>query len=163
MSQESLDCGQQFVKCRHSESSKMQDVDLVPGCGGIVWWVSGLGLAKCVGSDFWDILMSFIFHDPVWDEFAYISILFRTFPNFRYSYQISLSIYITDIYTCIYLHITIYQLYDFLSQKNMFSKHGSFQEEPIASGSVGQVHRARLRAEHALDGPGSGWKMLEIS
>lgn len=29
-----------------------------------------------------------------------------------------------------------------------------FQEEPIASGSVGQVHRARLRAEHALDGPG---------
>ncbi|CAE7252314.1 unnamed protein product [Symbiodinium sp. CCMP2456] len=29
-----------------------------------------------------------------------------------------------------------------------------FQEEPVASGSVGQVHRARLRAEHALDGPG---------
>ena len=28
------------------------------------------------------------------------------------------------------------------------------QEEPVASGSVGQVHRARLRAEHALDGPG---------
>ena len=24
----------------------------------------------------------------------------------------------------------------------------------MASGSVGQVHRARLRAEHALDGPG---------
>lgn len=29
-----------------------------------------------------------------------------------------------------------------------------FQEEPVASGSVGQVHRARLRPEHALDGPG---------
>ena len=29
-----------------------------------------------------------------------------------------------------------------------------FQEEPVASGSVGQVHKARLRAEHALDGPG---------
>lgn len=29
-----------------------------------------------------------------------------------------------------------------------------FQEEPVASGSVGQVHRARLRPDHALDGPG---------
>ena len=93
----------------------------------------------------------------------------RTYQSFSGHSQIlgihikSLYIYITDIYTCIYLRITIYQLYDFLSQKNMFSKHGSFQEEPIASGSVGQVHRARLRAEHALDGPGSGWKMLEIS
>eukprot|EP00930_Biecheleria_cincta_P097859 TRINITY_DN89547_c0_g1_i1.p1 TRINITY_DN89547_c0_g1~~TRINITY_DN89547_c0_g1_i1.p1 ORF type:complete len:576 (+),score=109.64 TRINITY_DN89547_c0_g1_i1:62-1789(+) len=29
-----------------------------------------------------------------------------------------------------------------------------FREEPVASGSVGQVHRARLRPEHALDGPG---------
>ena len=33
------------------------------------------------------------------------------------------------------------------------------QEEPVASGSVGQVHRARLRAEHALDGPGSPSQM----
>lgn len=29
-----------------------------------------------------------------------------------------------------------------------------FEEEPVASGSVGQVHRARLRPEFALDGPG---------
>lgn len=29
-----------------------------------------------------------------------------------------------------------------------------FEEEPVASGSVGQVHKARLRPEHALDGPG---------
>ena len=43
------------------------------------------------------------------------------------------------------------------------------QEEPVASGSVGQVHRARLRAEHALDGPGAalhmddGWNIVETS
>mmetsp|Transcript_148644 Transcript_148644/g.477270 ORF Transcript_148644/g.477270 Transcript_148644/m.477270 type:complete len:622 (+) Transcript_148644:64-1929(+) len=30
----------------------------------------------------------------------------------------------------------------------------SFEDEPVASGSVGQVHRARLRPEFALDGPG---------
>jgi aarF domain-containing kinase len=30
----------------------------------------------------------------------------------------------------------------------------NFEDAPIASGSVGQVHRARLRAEFALDGPG---------
>jgi len=30
----------------------------------------------------------------------------------------------------------------------------AFGDEPIASGSVGQVHRARLRPEFALDGPG---------
>ncbi|CAE8591345.1 unnamed protein product [Polarella glacialis] len=29
-----------------------------------------------------------------------------------------------------------------------------FEVEPVASGSVGQVHRAKLRAEYALDGPG---------
>lgn len=29
-----------------------------------------------------------------------------------------------------------------------------FAEEPVASGSVGQVHRARMRPEFALDGPG---------
>lgn len=29
-----------------------------------------------------------------------------------------------------------------------------FQDKPVASGSVGQVHRARLRPECALDGPG---------
>jgi len=29
-----------------------------------------------------------------------------------------------------------------------------FEEQPVASGSVGQVHRARLRPEFALDGPG---------
>eukprot|EP00928_Gymnodinium_smaydae_P081441 TRINITY_DN64968_c0_g1_i1.p1 TRINITY_DN64968_c0_g1~~TRINITY_DN64968_c0_g1_i1.p1 ORF type:complete len:599 (+),score=132.25 TRINITY_DN64968_c0_g1_i1:78-1799(+) len=29
-----------------------------------------------------------------------------------------------------------------------------FDDEPVASGSVGQVHRARLRADRALDGPG---------
>jgi len=29
-----------------------------------------------------------------------------------------------------------------------------FEDVPVASGSVGQVHRARLRPEYALDGPG---------
>jgi len=29
-----------------------------------------------------------------------------------------------------------------------------FEDEPVASGSVGQVHRAQLRPEFALDGPG---------
>lgn len=37
-----------------------------------------------------------------------------------------------------------------------------FQEEPIASGSVGQVHRARLRAEHALDGPGGNLRDVAV-
>eukprot|EP00931_Biecheleriopsis_adriatica_P103981 TRINITY_DN78749_c0_g1_i1.p1 TRINITY_DN78749_c0_g1~~TRINITY_DN78749_c0_g1_i1.p1 ORF type:complete len:599 (+),score=119.63 TRINITY_DN78749_c0_g1_i1:48-1799(+) len=37
-----------------------------------------------------------------------------------------------------------------------------FQEEPIASGSVGQVHRARLRPEHALDGPGGRLRNVAV-
>ncbi|CAJ1379197.1 unnamed protein product [Effrenium voratum] len=37
-----------------------------------------------------------------------------------------------------------------------------FQEEPVASGSVGQVHRARLRAEHALDGPGGQLREVAV-
>jgi len=37
-----------------------------------------------------------------------------------------------------------------------------FQEEPVASGSVGQVHRARLRAEHALDGPGGNLRDVAV-
>eukprot|EP00930_Biecheleria_cincta_P072623 TRINITY_DN59991_c0_g1_i1.p1 TRINITY_DN59991_c0_g1~~TRINITY_DN59991_c0_g1_i1.p1 ORF type:complete len:585 (-),score=92.05 TRINITY_DN59991_c0_g1_i1:173-1927(-) len=37
-----------------------------------------------------------------------------------------------------------------------------FQEEPVGSGSVGQVHRARLRPEHALDGPGGRLRNVAV-
>ncbi|CAK8986663.1 Probable serine/threonine-protein kinase abkC [Durusdinium trenchii] len=37
-----------------------------------------------------------------------------------------------------------------------------FEEEPVASGSVGQVHRARLRPEHALDGPGGHLREVAV-
>jgi len=37
-----------------------------------------------------------------------------------------------------------------------------FQDEPIASGSVGQVHRARLRPEFALDGPGGRLREVAV-
>jgi len=37
-----------------------------------------------------------------------------------------------------------------------------FEDEPIASGSVGQVHRARLRPEFALDGPGGKFRDVAV-
>lgn len=37
-----------------------------------------------------------------------------------------------------------------------------FEEEPVASGSVGQVHRARLRPEFALDGPGGSLRDVAV-